>query len=101
MFEIFGETYRLDLDAIDINCKTTDLFKSDDTDEDPEGDDNFNNVSLFKYETIRTCIERVLNEYEPLNESIPFREGDMSPSFKLAFNTLLSYNIIINVNEYE
>ena len=42
------------------------------------------------------CLERVLNEYEEIDEDMGlFSSKDTSVSFRLAFNTLIKNNILI------
>ena len=56
---------------------------------------------LFKYETIKMCLDRVLNEYEEPGEgSIGlFGQNELSLSFKIAFNTLIKYQILMEDDE--
>jgi hypothetical protein len=42
------------------------------------------------------CLERILNEYQEVEEGLGFLEDKvLSVSFKFAFNTLLKYQILI------
>lgn len=89
MVEIFGKFYFIDLDAITEACKTGSRIKDDD------GNESFE-INIFKYELLKLCIERLLNEYEPNDEAMgAFQTKDVSVSFKFAYNTLLKNNIII------
>lgn len=46
------------------------------------------------------CLERVLGEYdEDDNDSDIFGARKASQSFKIAFNTLVKYEILIDLNE--
>jgi hypothetical protein len=46
------------------------------------------------------CLDRVLNEFEPIDEEMgPFAQNDTGMSFKLAFNSLIKNEIIIEDNE--
>ena len=59
--------------------------------------DNTLEINVFKYETIRTCIERVLSEFEEVNDSgdLSFlKKKELSTSFLIAFNTLKHNDII-------
>jgi len=57
-------------------------------------------INIFKYEIIKTCIERVLNEFEETDEKLgEFGESNLSISFKIAFNTLIKYEILILEDE--
>jgi hypothetical protein len=46
------------------------------------------------------CLERVLNEYQEVDEEMgPFAQEGLSVSFKIAFNTLIKYQILIEEDE--
>jgi hypothetical protein len=46
------------------------------------------------------CIERVLNEFEDSDEDMGiFAQKETTVSFRIAFNTLLKNNILIEENE--
>jgi hypothetical protein len=47
------------------------------------------------------CLDRVLNEYEePGDEKIGlFGQNELSLSFKIAFNTLIKYQILLEEDE--
>jgi hypothetical protein len=93
--KIFGKSYYIDLDSITANCRTGDTIKDD------EGKDVLE-INVFKYELFKLMIERVLGEVDEIDEEIgPFAQKSTSVSFKIAFNTLLKYGIIIEENEDE
>jgi hypothetical protein len=58
-------------------------------------------INIFKYEIIKMCIEKIL--YDPLDdvdENLgPFAGESLPPSFKIAFNTLIKNEILIEDNE--
>lgn len=58
-------------------------------------------INIFKYELLKVCVERLLNEYEPDDENDlgAFKQVNPSISFKFAFNTLLLNKIIIEKEE--
>jgi hypothetical protein len=89
MVEIFGKNYYIDIDGITNKCQTGSTIKNEDGTETLE-------INLFKYETIKMCLDRVLNEYEEPGEgSIGlFGQNELSISFKIAFNTLIKYQIL-------
>lgn len=66
--------------------------------DDPDADQPVQGVlelNIFKFEVLKTCLERTLNEYEDVDEKLGvFAESSTSPSFKIAFNTLLKYEIL-------
>lgn len=77
--------YYIDIDQITKACQ----YESKDGAE-PD-------MNVFKYETIRTCIERVLSEFETEGEDgdLSFlKKKNLTTSFSIAFNTLKHNNII-------
>jgi len=100
MLEIFGKNYFIDVDEIIQRCR-------------PEGkpkrkkkvnstgidiDDEFVlELNVFKFEILKACLERLLNEIEPEDNNLgPFTQNiNASISFKIAFNTLLKNKILI------
>jgi len=66
-----------------------------------EEEDTSTQINIFKFEIIKMCIDRILSEIDEVDEDLgSFGANKTSTSFKLAFNTLLKYEIIIeNENE--
>jgi hypothetical protein len=92
MVKIFGKYYYLDLDMVINSCESG---KSCD-----EDGSEHTEINVFKYDIIKMCIDRVLNEYEEMDEEMSmFSETQVSPSFKIAFNTLIKSNILIEYDE--
>jgi hypothetical protein len=57
-------------------------------------------INIFKYEILKMCIDRVLNEFDESDEEMgPFAQKDTAISFRLAFNTLIKNNILIEDDE--
>lgn len=112
MLEIFGTNYYIDVDTIIETCrpaypsievtnkppeKSEVLTEGGDPGDNPS---NSGELNIFKYEVLKTCVERVLGEYEEVDEKLgAFAEKATSPSFKIAFNTLLKYDILKEENE--
>lgn len=89
MVEIFGKNYFIDIEGITEKCKTGNTIKNDDGGESLE-------VNIFKYEIIKMCLDRLLNDYDDVDEEIgAFAQNDTTISFRIAFNTLIKYEIII------
>ena len=89
MVEVFGKYYYIDLDTVTEVCRTGNTIKDDDGGESLE-------INIFKYEIIKMCIERVLNEFDESDEEMGlFAQKDTTISFRLAFNTLVKNNILI------
>ena len=46
------------------------------------------------------CLDRVLSEFDEVDEGLgPFAQNNTTTSFKIAFNTLTKYQILIEDNE--
>lgn len=59
-------------------------------------------INIFKYETIKMCLERLLNEFVDADDDmVPFSQNEVSVSFKIAFNTLIKYKILMEEEDYE
>lgn len=87
MFKIFNEEYFLDLDKIEDYIKIS-------KDEISSGVTEGQTISIVKYETIKLMLEIVMDEPEPIDESLGSKSSELSIPFKLAFNTLLNKKII-------
>ena len=95
MVEIFGKQYYIDIDGITDKCRTGTKIKEEDDSETTE-------INIFKYEIIKMCLDRILFDSEDIDEQMgPFSTSSSSGmvSFKIAFNTLIKYEILIE--EYE
>lgn len=89
MVEVFGKYYYIDLDTVTEVCRTGNTIKDEDGGESLE-------INIFKYEVIKMCLERVLNEFDESDEEMGlFAQKDTTISFRLAFNTLVKNNILI------
>lgn len=89
MIEILGETYYLDLTALDALVE----IKKDVKEE--EGEDEGQQFSLIKYDILKIMIEVVMSEREEVDNNLGIiKTEELSLPFKLAFNTLLKYNIL-------
>lgn len=93
MVEIFGKLYYIDLEAVTTRCRTGNTIKDEDGNESTE-------INIFMYEILKMCIERVLNEFDESDEDMgPFGQKSTTPSFRLAFNTLIKNNILIEEDD--
>ena len=115
MLEIFGTNYYIDVDTIIETCRPnypTEEITSEPPPEKsevlteagdapvPEASSNSGELNIFKFEVLKACVERVLGEYEETDENLgAFAQKSASPSFKIAFNTLLKYEILKEENE--
>jgi hypothetical protein len=98
MLEILGKKYYIDVDEVIKICRP--VYETNGSEEEKK-EQLFNGaqieLNIFKFEILKACIERVLNDYEDLDEKLGefAAEGSTSLSFKVAYNTLLKYNILI------
>jgi hypothetical protein len=89
MVEIFGKNYFIDIEGITDKCKTGNTIKTEDGGESLE-------INIFKYEIIKMCLDRILNDFEDVDEEMgAFAQNDTTISFRIAFNTLIKYEILI------
>ena len=89
MTELFGKNYFFDIDGLISKCKTGGTITDDNGVEVTE-------INVFKYEILKMMIDRVLNEIDEIDEEMGlFAKNTTSVSFRLAFNTLTQYGIII------
>lgn len=92
MVELFGKSYYIDIDGITEKCRTGNTIKDD------EGETL--EINIFKYEIIKMCLDRVLNDYEDVDEEMGvFGGNNVNVSLKIAFNTLIKYGILIEDDE--
>lgn len=95
MLEIFGKNYYIDIDGITSKCQIENPVKK-------EEDLDTMEINIFKYETIKMCLERLLNEFiDADDDMVPFSQNEVSVSFKIAFNTLIKYKILMEEEDYE
>jgi hypothetical protein len=93
MVELFGKNYYIDIETITEKCQTGGTIKNDDDSVSLE-------INLFKYEVIKICLERVLGEFNETDEELgPIAGNSLSVSFKIAFNTLIKYGILIEEDD--
>ena len=93
MVELFGKYYYLDLEGISRVCQTGTEIENEDGTTSQE-------INIFKYEIIKMCIDRVLNEFQEVDEGLgAFGTNDTTVSFKIAYNTLIKNEILIEDDE--
>ena len=88
MLKILGENYYLDLDAIDKYVIIPN----------PSGITDYN-ISVVKYEMVKTLIEILMTENESVDETLGPKNSELSIPFKIAFNTLISKKILHGRNK--
>ena len=100
MVELFGKNYYIDLDAVTEKCRIEDV----DFDFDENGDPIEpvgGSVNIFKYEILKMCVDRALGEYETTDDVAFFGADKLPVSFKIAFNTLIKNEILIEESNDE
>lgn len=107
MIEVYGKHYYIDLDAVTDRCriekkepkKTTKRTSKKQLLDDEffnENDDDDQQINIFKYELIKLCLQRLFDEVEiPDDDMGAFGAKNSTVSFKIAFNTLIKYQILI------
>jgi hypothetical protein len=92
MVEIEGRLYYIDLTEVTERCK---ISKDND-------DDEGMSINVFKFDIIKMCIERILTEFNDSEEDIDILGNQKhSISFKIAFNTLIKNNILVEDEDDE
>lgn len=95
MYKIYGKEYYLDINALIEVCEIFDNTKNDIDEIDGNGEKiNRMEINIFKFETFKTLIERILNGYEGEGENELFPENHIPESIKLSYNTLIKENIL-------
>ena len=89
MIQVLGANYYIDIDAVTEKCKTGRMIEEEDGRETTE-------INIFKYEVYKLCLERILNEYSEVDDDVSILgEKELPVSFKIAFNTLIKHDILI------
>ena len=85
MLNVLGEKYHIDFQKIE------DLIAIQST----GSGDTEQNVSIVKFELIKTMLDVVFSEMGVIDEKMGLKgTNDLTIPFKIAFNTLLRYGII-------
>ena len=99
MIAFMGKYYYIDVDEVINLCRAdygTEEFEKNQGLKTGEHGEGVLELNVFKFELFKACIERILNEYEEIDEKmVSFSESESSVSFKIAINTLLKYNLLI------
>ena len=93
MFKVFGETYYLDLNELEKKKESN----HQNTNDMENNSDSEKTISPIKFEIVKTMVEVVMSEQEPIDEMLSNKSREVSIPFKIAFNTLLVNNIIQNI----
>lgn len=123
MVKVFGKYYYINVDNLVDKCTTAmyleasekdgdatkktdeedDLTLGDDSEESDEVTIDANlitEMNLFKYELLKMCVDRVINDVdESEDDDMGLYSRKLEASFQIAFNTLIKYNILIEEDE--
>tara|TARA_R110000772_G_scaffold221503_2_gene331915 strand:- start:798 stop:1112 length:315 start_codon:yes stop_codon:yes gene_type:complete len=104
MIDVLGSMYYLDLEELESFIELDDVKITKDNDK-IEGDGNVTveesgqRFSVIKFDIIKMMIEVVITEREEFDENLgSYQAKKTSIPFRVAFNTLLRYNIIKSLN---
>lgn len=85
MINIFGKNYFIDMNALEEFIQINKVATTGDTE----------SFSVIKFEMAKTFIEVILTEREEIDDNLgTYSVKNLSIPFKIAFNTLLVYNIL-------
>jgi len=88
MLEVLGKYYYIDVDKIIEKCRP--VYEKEE-----EIDERQLELNVFKFECYKSCVERVLSEYQDEEDGVSaFTNKSSSPSFGIAFNTLYKNEIL-------
>ena len=99
MIEIMSKNYYIDVDNAIEQCRPPYIHKKGRPKVKEENEPSLE-LNVFKFEIFKSCIERILlyeytNDDDDDDNITIFQEKPSSLSFKIAFNTLLKYKILI------
>ena len=110
MLEVLGKNYYIDIDKVIEKCRpnyTTEELKKvrvKNKNKPTEENDEQHGLELniFKFEVFKSCIERLFNDFQEVDDNLgAYAEKSTNMSFRIAFNTLLKYEILIEENDNE
>lgn len=85
MLKVLGENYFIDIEK--VNEIT--IMK------DSQSGSTEANISLVKFELVKTMIDVIMTESEEIDENLGVKgSNNLSIPFKMAFNTLLTHGIL-------
>jgi len=97
MFKIFGEYYYVDLDMIEKYTQIDDEETPTTNESEPTDvviGDNSTKIHIIKYEMVKYLLEVVMDPHDEVDEKLASSSNELSIPFKIAFNSLLTKNII-------
>lgn len=90
MYNILGETYFIDIDAIESYIDLDSKEKAEFSGETPE-----QRINLVRYELVKTMLDVIMTENEEVDEKMGMKASTgLSVPFKIAFNSLLNKKLI-------
>tara|TARA_R110000796_G_scaffold202438_5_gene318769 strand:- start:1778 stop:2092 length:315 start_codon:yes stop_codon:yes gene_type:complete len=104
MIDVLGSMYYLDLEELERFIELDDVVTKEkddkqEVDSNVTVDDGGQRFSIIKFDIIKMMIEVVITEREEFDENLgSYQAKKTSIPFRVAFNTLLRYNIIKSLN---
>jgi len=83
MLKILGENYYIDIDKIDEYINIGQPTENGES-----------HISVVKFEMVKTMIDVIMSEGEPVDEALGNKSTEITIPFKIAFNTLLNKKMI-------
>ena len=83
MLKVLNEHYFLDLDAIDEFIQIPNISGVSE-----------NHISVVKYDTVKLLLEVIMSDQNEVDEMLGAKASQLPIAFKLAFNTLLSKQLL-------
>ncbi len=91
MEKVLGESYFIDLDAVEKYLQLEDVISEDES----TSGETETKVNLIKFELVKMFLDVILSEDSEIDESLGIRSTNgVSIPFKLAFNSLLNKKLI-------
>ena len=93
MITLYGKEYYIDFDQAIEQCQ---IYSTPKTNEEGNEEPQTHEINIFKFELVKMCIDRVLDEMDSSEETFPgLPDKNTSVSFKLSFNSLENAKIIL------
>jgi len=100
MDQFFRKQYYIDFDKIVDKCKITVVKENTEDNDDNENVKENLEINIFKYEMIKMCLDRVVNDFqESEDDNILKGLKNEDRSFEIAFNSLIKSEILIEYTE--
>jgi len=94
MLEVMGKFYFINVDKIIEKCRP--VYTEEEQRENDDAGEQKLEINVFKFEVYKSCLDRVLTEYQEEDEQdvAAFTNKTPNMSFGIAFNTLVKNEIL-------